>query len=90
VHTGGVERQRHVETIVNQQGHAIRGESCLETCPQGVEVAGAKVFLAQLDSARTSMSGGGDNFLQGPPRCLLAVRDHIETKIDAGWLRRHA
>jgi hypothetical protein len=36
------------------------------------------------------MSGGGDNFLQGPPRCLLAVRDHIETKIDAGWLRRHA
>jgi hypothetical protein len=46
MHTGGIERQRHVETIVNQQGHAIRGESCLEPCPQGVEVTGAEVFLA--------------------------------------------
>ena len=82
MHAGGIERQRHVETIVNQQGHAIRGESCMETCPQGVEVAGAEVFLAQLDSASASTSGGSDDFLKGTPRRLLAVRDNIETKID--------
>jgi hypothetical protein len=89
VHTGGIERQRHVETIVNQQGHAVRGESGLETCPQGIQVTGAKVFLAQLDSSRTSTRGGSNDFLEGTPSRLLAVCDNIETKIDPGWLRGH-
>ena len=45
MHTGRIEGQSHIETVINQQGHAVGGEGGLEACPQGVEVAGAEVLL---------------------------------------------
>jgi hypothetical protein len=45
VHASSIESQSHIETVINQQGHAIGGDGCLDTGPQGIEVTGAKIFL---------------------------------------------
>jgi hypothetical protein len=87
VHTRGIESQSHVKAVINQQGYPVRSEGGLETCPQGVEVTGAEIFLTQLDSPGAPLGCGCHNLLQSTPSSLVAVRDDIEAKIDTGWLR---
>jgi len=87
VHTRGIESQRHIETVINQQRHPVRGQSGLETYPQGVEVTGTEVFLTQLNSPGAPLGCGCHDLLQITPSSLVAVRDDIEAKIDPGWLR---
>jgi hypothetical protein len=84
VHASSIESQSHIETIINQQWHSIRGDGCLDTGPQGIEVTGAEVFLAQLDSPSATPGRGDDNLLKGTPSRLLAIRDNIEVEIDTG------
>jgi hypothetical protein len=83
----GIESQSHIETVINQQRHAVWSQGSLETCPQGVEVAGTEVFLTQLNSPSTPLGCGCDNLLESTPSSLMTVRDDIEAKIDMGWRR---
>jgi len=87
VHTRGIESQSHIETVINQQRHPVRDKGSLETCPQGIEVTGAEIFLAQLDSPGAPLGCGCHDLLQITPSRLVAVRDDIEAKIDTGWRR---
>jgi hypothetical protein len=84
VHASSIESQSHIETIINQQWHSIGRDGCLYTGPQGIEVTGAEVFLAQLDSPGATPCRGSDNLLKGAPSRLLAIRDNIEVEIDTG------
>jgi hypothetical protein len=86
VHTRGIESQSHVKTVINQQGHAVRGQGGLETYPQGIEVTGAEVFFTQLDSPGAPPGCGGHNLRKVTPGSLVAVSDDIEVKIDTAWL----
>jgi hypothetical protein len=45
VHASSIESQSHIETVIDQQWHSIRGDSSLYTGPQSIEVTGAEVFL---------------------------------------------
>jgi len=87
VHTRGIKSQSHIETVINQQGHSVWGQSGLQTCPQGVEVTGAEVFLTQLDSPGAPLGCGCHDLLQITPDSLVTVRNDVEAKIDTGWLR---
>jgi hypothetical protein len=83
----GIESQSHIETVINQQRHAVWGQGSLETRSQGVEVTGAEVFLTQLNSPSAPLGCGCDDLLEVTPSSLMTVRDDIEAKIAMGWRR---
>src|SRR5215471_11494926 len=85
-----IEGQGHIEAVINQQRHAIGGESCLEACPQGVEVAGTEILLTQLDSPSATACRRRNHLLEGTPGRLVAIGHHIDAEIDTGCLRCHA
>ena len=90
VQARGVHRQGHVQPVVDDQRHAVRGQQCFERMAPAHQLAGAGGFAAQLHAAHATAHRGLHLLQPGGFQHTRGVGHPIQRQLGAQVVWLHA